>query len=410
MNSTAPDSLDKRAVRRAFGRAAASYDAHAVLQREVCDRMAERLQLLKTTPRRILDAGCGTGYGSRRLLAHWPDARLVALDIAPAMLEAARARRPVWQRWLSGLARLGGKPACERFVCGDLEALPLAAGSIDMLWSNLAVQWSNDLDGTFAGFQRVLAPDGLLMFSTFGPDTLRELRAAFAELDDTPHVSRFADMHDIGDALVRAGFAAPVMDRDVLTLTYDDLPSLARPQGPRRAQRHRRPPPGDDGQKRMAAPARLLRNLPPRRQTARHLRSDLRPRLARRKTRPHPAWRRADHAFHATFMKSAYFVTGTDTGVGKTRVSCALLRAFAARGLRAAGMKPVAAGCEAPTGCGMVCDDVAFAGGGQCRAPAEWVNPAFFAAAPRTLPQPNPAEIDLDTAAAFSGWAPWPTW
>lgn len=228
MNNPAPGALDKRAVRRAFGRAAAGYDAHAVLQREVCERMAERLQFLKTTPHRILDAGCGTGYGSRRLLAHWPDAHLVALDIAPAMLETARAQRPGWLHRLPGLAGMAQRFARERFVCGDLEALPLAAGCIDMLWSNLALQWSNDLDGTFAGFQRVLAPDGLLMFSTFGPDTLRELRAAFAELDDAPHVSRFADMHDIGDALVRAGFAAPVMDRDVLTLTYDDLPSLMR--------------------------------------------------------------------------------------------------------------------------------------------------------------------------------------
>jgi len=212
--------LDKRQVRRAFDRAATTYDAAAVLQREVCDRMAERLQFLKVAPRRILDAGCGTGYGTRQLLAHYPAARLVALDIAPAMLNAARGSSSVWQRWLTRRR--------DSFVCGDLEALPLAAGSVDMLWSNLAVQWCNDLDGTFAGFQRVLAPEGLLMFSTFGPDTLKELRQAFAELDGYPHVSRFADMHDIGDALVRAGFSAPVMDADRLTLTYDDLPSLMR--------------------------------------------------------------------------------------------------------------------------------------------------------------------------------------
>ncbi len=215
--------LDKQAVRRAFDRAAATYDAAAVLQREVCDRMAERLQFLKVAPRRILDAGCGTGYGSRQLLERYPEARLAALDIAPGMLAVARGRQSGWRGWLPRLAARR-----DSYLCGDLEALPLASGSVDMLWSNLAVQWCNDLDATFAGFHRVLAPQGLLMFSTFGTDTLKELRQAFAELDGYPHVSRFADMHDIGDALVRAGFDAPVMDMDGLTLTYDDLPSLMR--------------------------------------------------------------------------------------------------------------------------------------------------------------------------------------
>lgn len=215
--------LDKRAVRHAFDRAASTYDAHAVLQREICDRMAERLQFLKFTPHTILDAGCGTGYGSRKLLAHYPKARLVALDIAPAMLRAARSRNPGWQRLLPWLARSRAS-----YVCGDLESLPLKPAGVDMLWSNLALQWCNDLDAAFAGMHRVLAPDGLLMFSTFGPDTLKELRQAFGQLDGDPHVSRFTDMHDIGDALVRAGFSAPVMDMDIVTLTYDDLASLMR--------------------------------------------------------------------------------------------------------------------------------------------------------------------------------------
>lgn len=215
--------LDKRAVRRAFDRAAATYDGAAVLQREVCDRMAERLQFLKFTPQTILDTGCGTGYGSRKLLAHYPDARLVALDIAPAMLCAARSHNPGWQRLLPWLSR-----SRTSYVCGDLECLPLKPDGCDMLWSNLALQWCNDLEAVFAGMHRVLAPDGLLMFSTFGPDTLKELRQTFAKLDGDPHVSRFADMHDIGDALVRAGFAAPVMDMDIITMTYDDLASLMR--------------------------------------------------------------------------------------------------------------------------------------------------------------------------------------
>ena len=215
--------IDKRAVRRAFDRAATTYDDAAVLQREICDRMAERLQFVKFTPHTILDAGCGTGYGSRKLLAHYPEAQLLALDVAPAMLRAARSHTPGWQQWLPWLSRSRAS-----YVCGDLEALPLKSAGIDMLWSNLALQWCNDLDAAFAGMQRVLAPDGLLMFSTFGPDTLKELRQAFGQLDGFPHVSRFADMHDIGDALVRAGFDAPVMDMDIVTLTYDDLATLMR--------------------------------------------------------------------------------------------------------------------------------------------------------------------------------------
>ncbi len=147
---------------------------------------------------------------------------MLALDIAPAMLGAARGQKTGWRR------RLPFVRCRESYVCGDLEALPLKSGSIDMLWSNLALQWCNDLDATFAGMHRALAPDGLLMFSTFGPDTLKELRLAFGELDGYPHVSRFPDMHDIGDALVCAGFSAPVMDMDMLTLTYDDLAALMR--------------------------------------------------------------------------------------------------------------------------------------------------------------------------------------
>lgn len=214
--------LDKRQVRRAFSRAASTYDAAAALQREVCDRMLERLEWLKFVPRTILDVGSGTGYGSQGLRRHYPEAQLIALDIAPAMLAAARAKEG-WRRHLPwpGKRRQG-------YVCGDLEALPLRAGSVDMLWSNLAMQWCNDLPAAFDGMQRVLAPDGLLMFSTFGPDTLKELRQAFGELDGYPHVSRFADMHDIGDALVQAGFSAPVMDMDMITLTYDDLAQLMR--------------------------------------------------------------------------------------------------------------------------------------------------------------------------------------
>ena len=207
--------IDKKQMRRAFNRAAADYDAAAVLQREVCARMLERLDYIKLQPARILDAGSGTGWGTRQLGERYPHAGIIALDIALGMLEAARGTSSWWQKLFSG--------SKQSFVCADAEALPLAAQSVEMAWSNLALQWCNDLPATFVELHRVLKADGLLMFSTFGPDTLKELRQAFGGVDSHNHLNRFADMHDIGDMLVHAGFADPVMDMEYLTLTYDDV-------------------------------------------------------------------------------------------------------------------------------------------------------------------------------------------
>jgi len=215
--------IDKRLMRRAFERAAQSYDQAAVLQREVSQRMLERLDLVKLNPTLILDVGSGTGTGSRSLAQRYPDARVIGLDISPAMLRVARQNNPWWKR---SLPFLSGK--LPQYVGGDLERLPLPASSVNLLWSNLALQWCDDLPVAFAEFQRVLAPGGLLMFSTFGPDTLRELKHAFAGLDGHTHVNRFLDMHDIGDQLAYAGFGAPVMDMEFITLTYPDLMGLLR--------------------------------------------------------------------------------------------------------------------------------------------------------------------------------------
>jgi malonyl-CoA O-methyltransferase len=220
--------LDRKAVRRSFDHAAATYDAHAVLQREVCDRLLERLDYMTLKPRRVLDVGTGTGYGFARLCERYAEADMHALDIAPAMLAAARARLPragLAERALS-LVGMGGPT--RQLVCADMERLPLAANSMNLLWSSLALQWAGDLEATLRGFHRVLAPRGLLMFATFGPDTLKELRAAFAAVDDGPHVNRFVDLHDIGDMLIHAGYASPVMEMEMLTLTYADLKSLMR--------------------------------------------------------------------------------------------------------------------------------------------------------------------------------------
>jgi malonyl-CoA O-methyltransferase len=223
------DELDFAEVRRAFDHAAASYDAHAVLQREVCDRLLDRLDFMTLQPGRVLDIGTGTGYGLAHLRSRYAEAELCALDIAPSMLAAARARLPQSNWAQRVLARLAPSPAgLSHLVCADMARLPLAANSVNLVWSSLALQWAHHLEDTFRGFQRVLAPGGLLIFATFGPDTLKELRAAFAEIDDAPHVNQFIDLHDIGDMLIHAGFASPVMEMDMLTLTYADLKSLMR--------------------------------------------------------------------------------------------------------------------------------------------------------------------------------------
>ncbi len=209
-----PFTLDGGRVRAGFDAAAADYDAVAVVQAEVRRRLLERLELFRIAPRRILDAGCGTGHGARALLDRYRRAGLVALDLAPGMLAATRQRRP-WLRRLDP-------------VCADAAALPLADASVDLVFSNLMLQWCNEPDRVFAEFRRVLRPGGLLLFTTFGPDTLKELRAAWRAADGDTHVSRFIDMHDLGDALLRAGLAEPVMDVEHLTLTYPDVRGLMR--------------------------------------------------------------------------------------------------------------------------------------------------------------------------------------
>ena len=206
--------IDPAAVRRSFDRAARGYDEAAVLQAEVRARLLERLDYVNLEPEVILDVGCGTGHSSRALKDRFPGARIIALDLAEGML-AETARRQSWRR---RFAR----------VCGDVTRLPLADASIDLAFSNLTLQWCPDPDVAFAELRRVLRPRGLLNFTTFGPDTLIELREAWAQADGHTHVSRFADMHELGDGLVRTGLAEPVMDVERFTLTYPDVLGLMR--------------------------------------------------------------------------------------------------------------------------------------------------------------------------------------
>ena len=221
--------FDAKQVRRAFSRSAASYDAAAQLQHAVEARLLESLDYLddpalkREPPQRVLDLGCGTGRASIAMQKRWPKAQIVSLDLALPMLRQARGTSARSMGWLSNpFAR---KPAQ---VCADARALPLAEASVDVLFSNLCVQWVEDLDALFAGFRRVLKPNGLLLVSTFGPETLWELRDAFAHADAAPHVSPFADIAGFGDALVRAGFRQPVLDREEEATHYPDLPALMR--------------------------------------------------------------------------------------------------------------------------------------------------------------------------------------
>lgn len=206
------DWLDKTLARRAFDRAAGTYDASAALQNEVGGRLVERLDFVRLQPRRILDLGAGTGVFTRVLGGRYRKADVTALDIAPAMLQQVRARCGWWRR-----------PQC---VCGDAEALPFVDAGFDFIFSNLMLQWCTDLLATLRELRRVLAPGGLLMFTTLGPDTLGELRASWRAVDGYTHVNPFIDMHDVGDALLQTDWAEPVMDTERLTLTYRDLATL----------------------------------------------------------------------------------------------------------------------------------------------------------------------------------------
>lgn len=213
-----PTFVDRGHVARRFARVAGRYGQGDFLVREIDHRMLGRLDYVKLEPQRILDLGCSEGASFAPLTERYPEAHLIGLDLVPAMLQASRPVRPAWQRLL-GLGK-----AVPSALAADASKLPLQSTSIGLVWSNLLLHWLNDPLPAFAEIGRVLEVGGLLMFSTFGPDTLKELRAAFG--DNAPHTQRFADMHDLGDMLVESGFSDPVMDMEVITLTYDDLDAM----------------------------------------------------------------------------------------------------------------------------------------------------------------------------------------
>ena len=213
--------VERDSVLRNASRAARGYDAAAVLAREVARRMGERLDLVTLEPHRILDIGCGTGADLRLLADRYPRAERVGCDFSLAMLREAGEELPWFKRLLPG-----GRAREAIRICGEAGRLPFGNGCMSLAWSNLMLHWLIDPLPAFREMHRVLVVDGLLMFTAFGPDTLKELRRCFVQADPMPHVHRFIDMHDLGDALVKAGFAEPVMDMETITLTYDSFEAL----------------------------------------------------------------------------------------------------------------------------------------------------------------------------------------
>ncbi|HKY01349.1 MAG TPA: methyltransferase domain-containing protein, partial [Burkholderiales bacterium] len=208
--------LDRAAARRGF-EATSGPD---VLAREVENRLAERLQYIKLEPQRIVDAGCGASSATLHLRQRYPDAVIHGVDSSFNALRHARAPA----NWLGRLRGVFHSPR-EHWVAADMTHLPFAPGSCDLLWSNLSLAWADDPLACFKEWQRALRVGGLVMFTTYGPDTLKELRSAFGE-DPFPHVHPFIDMHDLGDMMVASGFAEPVMDMEMLTLTYSNVPAM----------------------------------------------------------------------------------------------------------------------------------------------------------------------------------------
>lgn len=212
--------VNRQHIRQHFSHAAPSYDDAAILQKTVAERVDERLELTTLNPLVVVDVGAGTGLLTQKVIQRYPQAQHIAIDLSEGMLAQARQRLKAPKfKWLP--QHLWSKDAAQ-LINADAYALPLADQSVDLLVSNLMLQWCDDLDRVFIEFRRVMRPQGLLMFTTFGPDTLKELKQAWAEADPQgQHVNQFVDMHDIGDALIRNGFGQPVMDVEHFTLTYD---------------------------------------------------------------------------------------------------------------------------------------------------------------------------------------------
>ncbi len=207
-----PPRLDKVSVKKSFNRAAKSYNHAAILQEEVLSRILQRLQYIRHKPETVIDIGCGTGKAFKGLKKRYSKSRIVSMDLAFSMLQETSSQYGIFDK--------------KTLINADMEHLPFARSSFDLLFSSLALQWANDLPVTLAEFRRIARPGALLMFATFGPMTLAELRDAWCGVDCRPHVHQFVDMHDIGDSLMSAGFAQPVVDSETIRLEYSEFRPL----------------------------------------------------------------------------------------------------------------------------------------------------------------------------------------
>jgi malonyl-CoA O-methyltransferase len=204
------EKLNKLRIARSFSSAAEGYNAAAVFQQEIGRRLIERLRLVKINIKTVIDLGASTGYCTQLLSEHYVGARIIAVDIAEGMLRY--------------IQKQGDGPP--ELICGDAQALPFADNTVDLVFSNLMLQWCPDVLSVFKEVQRVLKPGGLLMFATLGPDTLDELRQSWAQVDSYQHANSFADMHDVGDALLGSGLLDPVVDMEYITVTYKKVEKL----------------------------------------------------------------------------------------------------------------------------------------------------------------------------------------
>lgn len=199
-------------ISKSFNAQAAQYEQAAKAQREIGQRLIERLQYLKINPQRILDLGCGPGTFSRELRSLYPKAQVVCLDLAHAMLVEAKKKQGWWRK-------------CS-LLTADMMSMPFAAGSFDLVFANQVVHWGNPLSLVFRELNRVMNVNGCLMFTTLGPDTFKELKQSWSTVNDFAHVNDFVDMHDIGDILMAERFIEPVVDMEHLSLHYENLPGL----------------------------------------------------------------------------------------------------------------------------------------------------------------------------------------
>jgi malonyl-CoA O-methyltransferase len=213
MNRESPAIFDKKSMSKNFNSAAPGYDDVAVLQKYTGKELLDRLQLVRLSPGTVLDIGSGVGGMAEDLSSMYRKSRIIQVDIAENMLRRSMEREKAHHKKFS-------------YLCADAELLPLKKGSADLVCSNLMMQWCDELPKLFSSVYDVLSEGGLFMFSSLGPDTLKELRESWEIVDSTPHVSPFCDMHVIGDALMSSGFSEPVIEVDNVVMSYEYISEL----------------------------------------------------------------------------------------------------------------------------------------------------------------------------------------